>query len=127
MAACMALYSAAFGMDIYAGKSALVGVVSNLTIFTLFVLFVTDHPFVRVFASRPTVALGQASYSLYLIHGNSGVSVMRKCVEWGVPYLIILPLMTCTMIVAALLLFRFVEVPGEIFHTIQVAGFDRRH
>jgi peptidoglycan/LPS O-acetylase OafA/YrhL len=59
------------------------------------------------------VALGQASYSLYLIHQDIGVSVMRRCVEWGVPYLILLPLMTGVIVAAALLLFRCVEVPAK--------------
>ncbi len=113
MAACLILYSAVLSLNIYKGMDATVCTVANLIIFFLFFLFVIDHPLVSIFKFRPIVALGQASYSLYLIHQNIGVSVMRTCVEWGIPYLIVLPLMVGAIIGAALLLFRYVEVPAK--------------
>jgi peptidoglycan/LPS O-acetylase OafA/YrhL len=112
-AACLILCAAAFGAGQYQATDALVCVPANLAMFVLLFLFVIDHPLVGIFKLGPIVAVGQASYSVYLIHQNIGVSIMRKCVEWGVPYLIVLPLTIGVVVAASLLLFRYVEVPAK--------------
>jgi peptidoglycan/LPS O-acetylase OafA/YrhL len=129
-AACIILGIAALGLDMYAGKNPVVCVAANLAMFVLFFLFVIDHPLVGIFKARAIVVLGQASYSLYLIHQNIGVSIMRKGVEWGVPYLVVLPLTIGLIVATALLLFHFVEMPAKSWilkgSRSLIAGIDRR-
>jgi len=115
MVSCLVLCNAFFGMNIYVGTDRLICVVANLVIFLLFFLFLIDHPIVSIFRLWPIVALGQASYSLYLIHQHIGVAMMRTAVQWGVPYLVILPLTTCIVVTTAFLLFRVVETPVKIW------------
>lgn len=113
LAACAILYSATFGHNIYHGHNALISVIGDLAIFSLLLLFIIDHPIVGIFKSRPLVVLGQASYSLYLIHQNIGVSIMSESIKWGAPYLIVLPVTICFMIAVSLLLFNYVEIPAK--------------
>ncbi|MDE2500022.1 MAG: acyltransferase [Alphaproteobacteria bacterium] len=130
MAAGMALFNAYYGLFFAIGGTPHGNAVVNLLIFSLFLLFVIDHPIVRIFASRPMVRLGQASYSLYLIHQVIGVCIMRVCIGLGVPYLIVLPVTVCAMIASACLLFYRVEVPIKSWILCccesKVALFERR-
>ncbi len=111
--ACIIIYSATFHLYFYEDKAAGPCVVANLSIFALFALFVMNNPIVFIFRSRPMVALGQASYSLYLIHQSIGIAIMKTCVDWGVPYFVILPLTIGLVIVIAFLLFRYLELPAR--------------
>ena len=96
----------------------------------LFYLFVIDHPAVSIFATRPMVLLGQASYSLYLIHQHIGVAIMRVFIAHGVPYLVILPITVVLIIGSAIALFHFWEEPAKrwmLVHSKRLtAALDRR-
>ena len=107
------LVNSSLRLGIYNDGSPLVFVVTNCAIFALCVLFIFDHWSVGLFKTRPIVALGQASYSLYLIHQVIGVSLMRVFIAAGIPYLVVLALTVVIVISAALVLFRYVEVPAK--------------
>jgi peptidoglycan/LPS O-acetylase OafA/YrhL len=78
----------------------------------LFALFVARSPLVAVFGSRPWARLGQASYSLYLLHMWAGLIVMNLLAQ-AVPPLVALAA-TCVLVVgASLLIYRFVELPAK--------------
>jgi len=113
MAVCIILYSAAFGENIFVLKDASTCILANLIIFILFYLFLIDHSLVSIFKTRYIVALGQASYSLYLIHQSIGIAIMRKCVEHSLPYLIALPITIGVVIAISHLLFRYIEIPAK--------------
>lgn len=112
--ACIILFNARFAF-IYPDGGPIGFIIVNVLIFVLLFLFTINHPVVNVFASRPMVTLGQASYSLYLIHQNIGVAIMRACIGLGVSYFVVLPLTVGLMLAMALLLFRYVEVPAKSF------------
>ena len=100
-------------VGIFAGQSALICLAINAGIITLFVLFLADSPLLRPFAAGPVVAVGRASYSLYLLHQLIGITLMLQAVRMGVPYLAALPAVAALMIALGLLLFRYVEEPGK--------------
>jgi peptidoglycan/LPS O-acetylase OafA/YrhL len=106
-AACVILYNQV-GRD-----DAIICIIANLIIFALFLLFVIDHPMINIFKRRQVAALGQSSYSLYLIHQYIGVSMMRTCVDLGMPYLLVLPLTIGLVVFGAFLLFFYVEIPAK--------------
>jgi peptidoglycan/LPS O-acetylase OafA/YrhL len=115
LGAALILYDAALAQGLFAGRSPAVSVVANLLIFALFALFLVDSPVLKPLAARPVVVLGQASYSLYLIHENIGVTLLRQLS--GVPFLLALPLVILACIAASLALFHWVEVPAKAWIT----------
>ena len=99
------------GVAIENERLALAGI--NLGIFVLLWLFLIDSRVIGVLASRPAVRLGQASYSLYLLHQNLGVTVIRVGIGMGIPYLAMLPITVALVIGLALLMLDLVEKPGK--------------
>jgi len=85
----------------------------TVAMFGLFILFAFDHPVIGLLKARPLVALGQASYSLYLLHQYIGVAIMRRAIAFGIPYLVILPITVSAMVGSSLIVFRFVELPAK--------------
>ena len=86
--------------------------VINAMILAAFGLFVADSTLLRPFAWRPLARLGEASYSLYLIHSVAGIvliGILSKVMAWPVA----LALVTAVMIALSLALFRWVEGPGK--------------
>jgi len=115
IAATLILLQASFGMELYGGNTPWIIVSVNLAIFGLFVLFLTDHPVLGVFRLGAMVWLGEISYSLYLLHQNIGVSLMRRATAFGIPYLVILPVVVALMLVLARLSFLYIEKPAKRF------------
>jgi len=113
LAAAVILGSAAAKLNMFGGSDPWITVPANLLIFALLALFVIDHPLVGIFRFRPLVLVGQGSYSLYLLHQVIGISLMRRFIDLGIPYLVILPLMIAAMIGLSLLLFSWVEIPAK--------------
>ena len=102
----------------------------NASIVALFALFLAGSPLMRLFAAQPLVALGQASYSLYLLHQYIGITLMLRALALGVPFAVALPLVTALLVVLALAMFRLVEQPGKNFvlrHTNGAARACRVH
>jgi peptidoglycan/LPS O-acetylase OafA/YrhL len=112
-AAAIALYDAGRGAGPFVGQAPLVSTVACALVLTPMALFALRSPLAQPLGWRPLAALGEASYSLYLIHQNIGVAVIILLVSAGLPYLLALPLGTAAMIVSALLMFRFVELPAK--------------
>ncbi len=102
---CAAFSSAIIGVwsvatgGIFAGQSPWICLAVKAGITALFMLFLADSPVMRPFAATPVVALGRASYSLYLLHQVVGLTLMLNAVRLGVPYLVALPAVTALMIV----------------------------
>ena len=107
------LYSAAFGANIFARYNPVVSVAGNVIILGLFFLFAVQSRIVSPFKARPVVVLGQASYSLYLLHQFIGISVMRVLIRNGLPYLLALPVTIALVIALAVAMFKVVEVPAK--------------
>lgn len=57
--------------------------------------------------------IGRISYSLYLIHQNLGVTLINALKKTGLPDVAVLSLTCALAIVAASLMFTFVEQPGQ--------------
>lgn len=85
----------------------------NLAMFALFGLFLIESRVVHLLASRPAVRLGQASYSLYLLHQCLGVTIIRVGIGLGLPYLAMLVFTVAVMIGLALAMYDFVETPAK--------------
>lgn len=66
-----------------------------------------------LFNFRPLVVLGQASYSLYLIHQVVGYWIISNLERLGIPPLIAIGAAASVVIVAALCLRSWVEVPVQ--------------
>ncbi len=86
--------------------------VVNALILTAFVLFAVGSPLVKPFGWPPLAKLGEASYSLYLIHSVVGIVLIEQLSK-VIPWPVALVLVTAAMIALSLALFRWVEVPGK--------------
>ena len=86
--------------------------VVNALILTAFVLFALGSPLVKPFGWAPLAKLGEASYSLYLIHSVAGI-VLIQLLSNVMPWPVALVLVTTGMIALSLALFRWVEGPGK--------------
>ncbi len=84
----------------------------NALILTAFILFTLGSPLVKPFGWAPLAKLGEASYSLYLIHSVVGI-VLIELLSKVIPWPAALGLVTAAMIALSLVLFRWVEVPGK--------------
>ncbi len=94
-----------------AGGPAIFAVI-NALILAAFVLFALKSPLVHPFGWRPLAKLGEASYSLYLIHSVVGIVLIQK-LSTVMPWPIALALVSAAMIGIAFALFRWVEIPGK--------------
>jgi peptidoglycan/LPS O-acetylase OafA/YrhL len=115
LAGALILNDSALAQGLFAGRPAVFSVAANLLIFGLFALFLIDHPILKPFASKPAVALGQASYSLYLIHENVGVALLRQLS--AIPFVAALGLVVAACVALSLALFRWVEMPARAWLT----------
>jgi peptidoglycan/LPS O-acetylase OafA/YrhL len=86
--------------------------VVNALIIAAFLAFAFGSPILRPFGWRPLVRLGEASYSLYLIHSVVGIVLIER-LSAIMPWPLALALVTAAMIALSLALFRWVEVPGK--------------
>lgn len=107
------VYSIVRQQNVFADANVAIMLGANVSMLLLFALFVIDHPSIKPFRFAPLVLVGQASYSLYLIHQNIGVGLLRLSTDLGLPYLVALPLVTVAIIGAAILMFRFLEIPAK--------------
>jgi peptidoglycan/LPS O-acetylase OafA/YrhL len=112
-AAAIALYDAGRGAGPFVGQDTVVSIIACTIVLVPVGLFASRSRLVRPFGWRPLAALGEASYSLYLIHQNVGVALIILLVRAGLPYLLVAPAVTAVMILSALLIFRFIEVPAR--------------
>jgi peptidoglycan/LPS O-acetylase OafA/YrhL len=78
----------------------------------LFALFVARSRLVAVFGRPSWARLGQASYSLYLLHMVAGLVLLREFAAVLPPYAALAATLA-SVIGASLLIFRFVEQPGK--------------
>jgi len=109
------LLSSSMQWNIWRAYDATDGVIINLVIFAFFALFAMQSKLVGIFAWRPISILGQASYSLYLLHQLIGVSVMRLMIRGGISYVEALPITTAGMILSSVLIFYLIETPAKRF------------
>jgi peptidoglycan/LPS O-acetylase OafA/YrhL len=86
--------------------------VVNLLILGAFLAFALGSPILKPFGWRPLAKLGEASYSLYLIHSVVGIVLIEQLSKI-MPWPLVLVLVTTAMIALSLALFRWVEVPGK--------------
>lgn len=86
--------------------------IANFVIVGIFILFTYEHPVLRVFETKFFVSLGEASYSLYLLHQVLGISLMQLLSVW-LPPLASLALTLVIILGVSFGSFLFVEVPGK--------------
>jgi peptidoglycan/LPS O-acetylase OafA/YrhL len=84
----------------------------NAAIIAAFLLFAFGNPVLQPFGWRPLARLGQASYSLYLIHSVVGI-IMIQQLSLVMPWPAAFVLASLTMIALSLALFHVVEEPGK--------------
>lgn len=123
-------YSAYFQLGAYQNGSAVPNLLVTCVIVLLFLLFMAAHPITRWFEWRPLVLLGQASYSLYLIHQFIGISIIRHAMALGIPYLVAAAGTVTLVCALALVIFRFVEVPAKTLilrNTQGIVAANARH
>jgi peptidoglycan/LPS O-acetylase OafA/YrhL len=92
--------------------SALGFAVVNAAIIVGFLLFARGVPVFRPFSWGPMVRLGEASYSLYLIHSVVGIVLINR-MSVVLPWPAALVLTVLLMVALSLALFRWVETPGK--------------
>ncbi|HVV95421.1 MAG TPA: acyltransferase [Hyphomicrobiales bacterium] len=85
---------------------------AHAAMLALFALFVRRSPLVAPFGRRGWARLGQASYSLYLLHMVAGVVLLRLLAAVLPPYAALAAVLAL-VIATALLLFRLVEEPAK--------------
>jgi peptidoglycan/LPS O-acetylase OafA/YrhL len=107
------LMSSTLQWNIWNNFNATGSIITNLAIFAFFILFATQSKLVDVFAWRPVAILGQASYSLYLLHQFIGIGLMRLSMRHGIPYLGSMLGVTAGMILLAVSIFYLIENPSK--------------
>ena len=80
---------------------------------TPFLLFLWNSPLLKPLAWKPVVAIGMASYPLYLFHERPGMAYMHWMHEAGVNPWVGLTIATGVTVISALLIHRFIEEPGK--------------
>lgn len=81
--------------------------------FGMFCVLAVKPVWLRPLEARPLVAIGAASYSLYLMHQNVGVAVLSG-VSRSAEYHLYLVAMCAAMVGVSLVLHRWVEVPARL-------------
>jgi len=90
----------------------------DLAFYALFFLFVFCRDRVRAFEWKPLALIGEASYSLYLLHQNVGVTLIAlfgglagtNASPWSA---LSVPLVAVVMILFSLFIYRHWEVPAK--------------
>lgn len=82
-------------------------------IFAIFGLFLRRSPLLGVLRWRPLLAVGLASYPLYLFHDLPGMAIFMVVAESGLPAWLGPVIATVVLIAVALLLHRLVEMPAR--------------
>jgi len=90
----------------------------DLAFYALFFVFVFRREWVRAFEWKPLASVGEASYSLYLLHQNVGVTLIAlvgslvgaNSKNWSA---FVVPLVTTAMILFSLFVYRHWEVPAK--------------
>jgi peptidoglycan/LPS O-acetylase OafA/YrhL len=90
----------------------------DLAFYALFFLFVFHRKRVHVFDWKPLALIGEASYSLYLLHQNVGVTLIAlmgslvgaNSYQWSA---FVVPLVMIVMILFSLFIYRHWEVPAK--------------
>ena len=113
LSAATVLMSSTLQWNIWNNFNPTGNIITNLAIFAFFVLFAARSKLVDIFAWRPFAILGQASYSLYLLHQFIGIGLMRLLISHGIPYLGSMLAVTAGMIMLAVSIFYLVENPSK--------------
>src|SRR5699024_12438738 len=89
--------------------------IENARFTALFVstFFLVIHNRMQFLGSRVLVFFGTISYSLYLIHQNIGYVIINKMHELGFTHPIFTVMIIGATILAAYLIFRYVETPVQ--------------
>ncbi len=107
----MVLIGGFVALELPAGDSLTFAAV-NAAILLAPLLLALDAPLARGFAAPALARLGEASYSLYLIHSVIGVTLICL-LSRIIPWPLALGVVTAGMIGLAVLLHRYVELPGK--------------
>jgi peptidoglycan/LPS O-acetylase OafA/YrhL len=84
----------------------------NVAMLTLMLLIARSSPLVAFLGCKPLARLGEASYSLYLIHSVAGL-VLIHLMSQVLPWPLALALVSTAMVGYALICFTYVERPGR--------------
>lgn len=107
----ISLAPGAFGIS----ESAARQIVMLLMVGLPFALFLTGSALLKPLTWPPFIAVGLASYPLYLFHERPGMVYMYWLNSAGLPPWISVALAIIIVIATALLLHRFAEIPGKRF------------
>lgn len=102
-----------FNQGVGLGDRALRTLALYAFVATPFVLFLTGSVLLKPLTWKPIIAVGLASYPLYLFHERPGMAYLYWLNEAGVPPWIAVIIAVSATIVFALLIHRFIEEPGK--------------
>lgn len=105
----ISLEPGAFGLTSYAKGQ----IIMLLMVGVPFGLFLIDSPLLKPLSWPPFIAIGLASYPLYLFHERPGMIYMYWLNDAGIHPWISLILVIALVICTAMLIHRFVENPGK--------------
>lgn len=91
-----------------------------LAVFLPFSLFLVRSSVLNVLRMKPMIALGLASYPLYLFHERVGMAAMMYLNEAGIPPWVSVGITTCLAVLAALAIHKIVEMPAKRVLTRQI-------
>ncbi len=91
-----------------------------VVLFVFFVPIVAGNSYFGLFAARPSIVLGEASYGIYLLHGIvlfvAFADASPLMAHYGsVPFWLLLPFLACVVAVAAIAAHEWLEKPAIRF------------
>ena len=102
---------------VFGDRADPISLIATVTFFGLFALLIFRPRSVALLSSKPLAAIGEASYSLYLLHDVIGVTVLAVILRTlgpNVPVGIALAtVIALAMICISLVVYRVWEVPGK--------------
>lgn len=108
-----ALVALLAGDVIGGGAAPIENILLFAAIFAFCSIIFMDHPYLKVLTWKPVLAVGLASYPLYLFHESVGLVILYELEQLGVPPLLTLPLALVFLFGAALGIHKYVENPGK--------------
>jgi len=81
----------------------------------VFALFIFRPSLLKFLEHRWAIALGLASYPLYMFHERVGVIAMNALADIGFPPVLILPVVLAGVVATALAIHKYLEMPSKDF------------
>jgi peptidoglycan/LPS O-acetylase OafA/YrhL len=91
--------------------SILAQIIGTALVLALFIGFALGAPGIGIFGGRALSQLGQASYSLYLLHEKIGLLLLLWLAHFHLALAVRVAVVVAIMVAVAMMIYRYVEVP----------------